>query len=59
MLVVTLVAIAIAVNALSPGPWVTVTSPTSADLFSVAMVSPTEGWAVGESGTILRYADGS
>jgi hypothetical protein len=43
----------------SLGPWYGDNSPTSEELYSVAMASPTEGWAVGEGGTILQYSDGS
>ncbi len=38
--------------------WTTVTSPTSANLYSVAFTNPTNGWAVGGSGNtgvILHY----
>ena len=36
--------------------WSTVTSPTTAILESVYMISSTEGWAVGHDGTIIRTA---
>ncbi|NLE44672.1 MAG: hypothetical protein GX620_08110, partial [Chloroflexi bacterium] len=35
--------------------WESVASPTTQDLYAVAMVSATDGWAVGVSGTILRW----
>jgi hypothetical protein len=31
------------------------TSPTSATLYSVDMVSPSDGWAVGRYGTIIQW----
>jgi len=34
-------------------------SPTTADLWSIALVSATEAWAVGDNGTILHYAGGA
>ena len=37
------------------GSWSSVTSPTGNDLESVFMVSASEGWAVGDYGTILHY----
>lgn len=43
----------------SSGPWSSVSSPTSNELLSVAMASPTDGWAVGDSGTILHYSRGT
>lgn len=39
------------------GTWSTVVSPTSSNLNSVSMVSADEGWAVGDAGTILHYAN--
>jgi hypothetical protein len=42
----------------SGSSWSTVTSPTTMNLYSVVFDSPTDGWAVGGSGTtgiILRY----
>jgi len=33
------------------------TSPTTARLNSVFMVSSSDGWAVGETGTIIRWTD--
>jgi photosystem II stability/assembly factor-like uncharacterized protein len=33
-------------------------SPTSANLFGVALDSPTDGWAVGDSGALLHYTGG-
>ena len=38
--------------------WATLTSPTTSSLYSVYMLSPTDGWAVGYRGTIIRW-DGS
>ena len=35
--------------------WTTVSSPVTATLNSVAMVSANDGWAVGEYGTLLHY----
>lgn len=35
--------------------WTVVPSPTDHRLTSIAMNSPTDGWAVGVTGTILRY----
>jgi photosystem II stability/assembly factor-like uncharacterized protein len=35
-------------------PWSVSPSPTGSNLYSVAMVSATEGWAVGDNGTILH-----
>lgn len=40
-----------------PTTWVAARSPTSAYLYGVALTSSTEGWAVGDLGTILRYAN--
>jgi len=38
------------------GAWSTVAAPAGAlDLYGVALSSPTEGWAVGRAGTILRW----
>jgi hypothetical protein len=44
----------------SAGQWQLVTDPDppGAGLHRVYMVSPTEGWAVGNHGTILHYQDG-
>jgi photosystem II stability/assembly factor-like uncharacterized protein len=42
----------------STSPWRTVNSPTTWGLSSIAMVSASEGWAVGNNGTILHYAGG-
>lgn len=41
------------------GAWTQVASPTDQTLWSVGMVSPTEGWAVGDQGTILHYQNGA
>ena len=41
------------------GSWSTVSSPTTNDLYSVFMVSASDGWAVGSWGTILHYTGGS
>ena len=35
------------------------TSPTGSNLSSVVMVSTADGWAVGDSGTILHYTGAS
>jgi hypothetical protein len=35
--------------------WVRVNSPTTKSLASVAMDSATDGWAVGNNGTIVHY----
>ena len=35
--------------------WSVVSSPANKALYSISMVSPTEGWAGGEDGTIIRY----
>ena len=40
------------------GTWTAQDSGTTSDLFGVAMVSPTEGWVVGTSATILHTTDG-
>ena len=40
-------------------PWPVSPSPTSINLHSVAMVSVTDGWAVGDNGTILHYREAS
>jgi hypothetical protein len=45
----------------STSPWRTVSSPTTDGdygLSSIAMVSATDGWSVGDYGTILYYAGG-
>ena len=34
-------------------------SPTDKPLYGVAMVSASEGWAVGEEGTLLHYVNGA
>jgi photosystem II stability/assembly factor-like uncharacterized protein len=39
--------------------WSTVGSPAKEDLFSVFMVTPSDGWAVGEGGMILHYTGSS
>ena len=39
--------------------WREMKSPTKKDLNSVVMTSPNEGWAVGDSGTLLHYTQGS
>jgi photosystem II stability/assembly factor-like uncharacterized protein len=41
------------------GLWSIVTGPTTTDLYSVFMVSASEGWAVGDGETILHYSNGS
>lgn len=38
--------------------WTQVISPTTRDLYATKMVSDTEGWAVGQGGTILHYMNG-
>jgi hypothetical protein len=40
------------------GQWRSVTSPTTEVLSCIAMVSASEGWAIGEHGTILHYMAG-
>ncbi|GAP12603.1 uncharacterized protein related to plant photosystem II stability/assembly factor [Longilinea arvoryzae] len=35
--------------------WSVVSSPVTADLNSVAMLSANDGWAVGDNGTVLRF----
>jgi len=35
--------------------WSVVSSPVNKALYCISMVSPTEGWAGGEDGTIIRY----
>lgn len=37
------------------GNWSIVSSPTTNKLVDIYMLSPTEGWAVGENGTIIRW----
>jgi photosystem II stability/assembly factor-like uncharacterized protein len=45
---------------LANGAWSTVASPTTQDLYSVALTAAgTEGWAVGAGGTILHLAHGT
>lgn len=44
--------------AAASGRWVLAQSPTTHGLNDVAMVSATEGWAVGRNGTILHYQNG-
>jgi len=39
--------------------WQTVSSPVTANLKEVVMISPTKGWIVGDGGTILYYSNGS
>ena len=39
----------------SGGSWQVVASPTTKTLNTVQFVGPTEGWAMGQSGTILHY----
>lgn len=58
VLVLVVIVAAIVMYPLGLGSWFSVSSPTSNDLLSV-VISPTEGWAVGESGTILHYHGGS
>jgi photosystem II stability/assembly factor-like uncharacterized protein len=41
------------------GQWTTVTDSGFDDLYGVAMVSPSEGWAVGEFAAILHYVSAS
>jgi hypothetical protein len=59
VVVVAVAIIAAVANLLDNGPWGNVSSPTSAELYDVALVSPAEGWAVGAGGTILHYHGGS
>jgi photosystem II stability/assembly factor-like uncharacterized protein len=40
------------------GTWSAFAAPTTPTLRSVFMLSPTEGWAVGDSGTIIHYSNG-
>lgn len=42
----------------SSSTWKASSSTTGSDLFSIAMVSSNEGWAVGRGGTILHYLGG-
>ncbi|HEY7355111.1 MAG TPA: hypothetical protein VH590_01560, partial [Ktedonobacterales bacterium] len=42
----------------SGGKWTPVSSPTSHALEAIQMISPDEGWAVGDNVTILHYAQG-
>lgn len=44
-------------DATTEGGWVEVPSPVSSHLYSVGFLSDTEGWIVGQSGTILRSTD--
>ena len=39
--------------------WRVVTSPTTKNLYGISMVSPNEGWAVGQEVTLLHYQDGN
>lgn len=41
------------------GHWTEVPSPTPGLLLGVALVSPSEGWAVGSQGTMLHYLNGT
>ena len=41
------------------GSWQIVTSPTTKELYSLFMISSSEGWAVGADGVILHYSGGS
>ena len=41
------------------GSWQIVTSPTTKELYSLFMISSSEGWAVGLNGVILHYSGGS
>jgi photosystem II stability/assembly factor-like uncharacterized protein len=43
----------------SGGSWAIVSSPTASNLRSLFMLSQTDGWAVGDGGTILRYQGAS
>ncbi len=40
------------------GQWTEVPSPTPGFLLGIALISPSEGWAVGSQGTILHYLNG-
>lgn len=40
------------------GQWMPIPSGVTADLYSVAFFDASEGWAVGQSGTVLRTTDG-
>jgi len=40
------------------GNWVTQASGVDADLFDIAFATPSVGWAVGQTGTLLRTIDG-
>ena len=40
------------------GQWTAIPTGISADLYSVAFFDASEGWAVGQSGTVLRTTDG-
>ena len=42
---------------LASNTWSATTSPTGNDLWAVAITSPTEAWAVGDNGVILRWVD--
>jgi len=52
--VVSLCTTSLIVNA-QAASWSKVTSPTKVSLESVNMVSPTDGWAVGQRGIIIRW----
>jgi hypothetical protein len=39
--------------------WVRVTTPLKIAFHGVSMVSPTDGWAVGEGNNFVQYEDGS
>jgi photosystem II stability/assembly factor-like uncharacterized protein len=58
-LVLTLVGLGAAASAAPAGTWVKQAPlPTWYHLNGVDMISPTEGWAVGDVGTILHTSDG-
>jgi hypothetical protein len=41
------------------GVWQKVAAPIRDDIHSIALISPSEGWAVGDAGQILHYVDGN
>lgn len=42
----------------SSGSWHVVSSPVSNHLYAVDMISPEEGWAVGDTGIVIQYSGG-
>jgi hypothetical protein len=40
------------------GRWAAVPGPTTSDLNAVAILSPDDGWAVGDNGSVLRFHGG-